>query len=124
VEWAKWEGLSLLPKLTHLALNNKGAALASKIFEKCKTLKLLVLFIGHLNIAFPDDYHYDNVDDRLFVLPTRYAGRDSLYRWERGAQSGAENDEFWETVEEARENNRLMLGYTADPWNTGRPRAN
>lgn len=58
-EWAKWEGLALLPKLTHLALdNNTGAALIPKIFEKCKTLKLLVLFIGHLNIAFPVDYHY------------------------------------------------------------------
>ena len=65
----------------------------------------------------------DGVDDRLFVLPTRYVGRDSLYRWERGAQSGSENDEFWEMVEQAREKNRLSLGSTADPWNIGRKRA-
>ena len=57
-QWAQWKGLALLPKLTHLALTGPTAAtLILKIFEECKALKLLVLFIGHLNTHL-DDYRY------------------------------------------------------------------
>jgi hypothetical protein len=58
-QWAQWKGLALLPKLTHLALTGPTAAtLILKIFEECKALKLLVLFVGSLLTNLDANYLY------------------------------------------------------------------
>ncbi|KAJ7683834.1 hypothetical protein B0H17DRAFT_1204821 [Mycena rosella] len=86
----RWRGLALLPRLTHLALNNsKFLPLCPELLGTCKALK------GHTCMGF------GATDPRFVVIGCGEYMKD----WQVGAHEGVD---YWSRAEECV---RLQLGY-------------
>ncbi|KDR67783.1 hypothetical protein GALMADRAFT_1061523 [Galerina marginata CBS 339.88] len=90
--WSKWRQLTLLPKLTHLALaGTVNQQLIDHVLEGCPSLELLIMFNMHYEVL-GGDVAAAQKDHRVVFLKSV---TNHLDHWEKGARG---EEDFWVTA--------------------------
>jgi len=97
VPWAQWKSIALLPRLSHLAIDNWHPEFIRKVLEECKSLNLLVVVSSRIT-----SYDFDPISRRDPRL-TELIESQWIASWERGALTG---NDIWSRAEAARAEKR------------------